>query len=96
MNEDNFNIKISFPSLGREIETDTDTMDKLAKSLKKEDERKRLVNLAIERIKKFQNKNCKGCFFADVKKVGTGEPCCTKPTPAKMRDAETCIDRRLK
>ena len=47
------------------------------------------------RIKLFQLKNCKGCFFADFEKVGTGEPCCTKPTPAKMRDAETCIDRRI-
>lgn len=94
MSKENLKIKISFPSLGREVETDSDAMDKLAESLKKENERKWLIELAKNKIKKFQNKNCKDCFFADAIKVGTGEPCCTKPTPAKMRDAETCIDRR--
>jgi hypothetical protein len=28
-------------------------------------------------MKEFQEKNCRGCKFADAKKVGTGEPCCT-------------------
>jgi len=94
MSGENLKIKISFPSLGKEIETDSDTMDKLAKLLKKENGRKKLIELAKEEVKEFQNKNCRGCFFAETIKVGTGEPCCTKPTPAKMRDAETCIDRR--
>jgi len=30
-------------------------------------------------MKQFQLKNCKDCYFAEAKKVGTGEPCCTYP-----------------
>ena len=26
----------------------------------------------------LQKKNCSGCLFSDRKKVGTGEPCCTR------------------
>ena len=35
MNKDNLKITIEFPSVGKKIETDTDTMDKVAKMLKK-------------------------------------------------------------
>lgn len=44
-------------------------------------------------LAKFQNENCKGCYHADDKKVGTGEPCCTKPTLPHTEDG-VCIDRR--
>lgn len=27
----------------------------------------------------FQTSNCKDCYFAELKKVGTGKPCCTYP-----------------
>lgn len=26
----------------------------------------------------WQSNNCSRCYFADAKKVGTGEPCCTR------------------
>ena len=32
-------------------------------------------------LEEYQLKNCEGCYFAEEKKVGTGKPCCTKPTP---------------
>lgn len=30
-------------------------------------------------LKELQEKNCRGCRFANQEKVGTGEPCCTYP-----------------
>lgn len=33
----------------------------------------------IDSMEEFQLKNCKDCFFAESKKVGTGEACCTYP-----------------
>lgn len=30
-------------------------------------------------LAKFQNENCKGCRFANDKRVGTGKPCCIYP-----------------
>jgi hypothetical protein len=41
---------------------------------------------ADEGLKDFQKQNCTGCFFADDDKVGTGEPCCTKPTQIEAKE----------
>lgn len=28
----------------------------------------------------YQERNCRGCKFADTARIGTGKPCCTRPT----------------
>lgn len=44
---------------------------------------------------KFQLENCRDCFWGDGSKVGTGKPCCTKPTPPEMRAVEMiCLSRK--
>ena len=47
--------------------------------------------------KNFQLKNCKGCYFADTKKVGTEMPCCTYPSKLVV-DPKTgeCMSKRPK
>jgi len=43
----------------------------------------------------WQSNNCSRCVFADVKKVGTGKPCCTRvkgPDPL----GAICLARREK
>ena len=42
---------------------------------------------------KFQEKNCRGCYFADKKKVGTGEPCCSYGFRLEVKD-DRCLARR--
>ncbi len=34
------------------------------------------MNSQEYQLKGFQATNCKGCKFADKKKVGSGKPCC--------------------
>jgi hypothetical protein len=41
----------------------------------------------------FQIKNCTGCKFADVTRVGSGLPCCTKPLSIET-NAGMCMSRR--
>ena len=43
--------------------------------------------------KEFQLKNCKDCYFAEAKKVGTGEPCCTYPSQLEIV-AGICLSKR--
>ncbi|MBA7593458.1 hypothetical protein ES703_00378 [subsurface metagenome] len=38
----------------------------------------------METLAEFQKRNCKGCFYADDEKVGTGQACCTYPQPIKL------------
>ena len=44
-------------------------------------------------LKKFQDVNCKECRFEYKELSGTGQPCCTKATMAKVLNG-TCLDRR--
>lgn len=45
--------------------------------------------------KEFQLNNCKDCYFAEAKKVGTGEPCCTYPSQLDIDPkTETCRSKR--
>lgn len=41
----------------------------------------------------YQEKNCRGCRFADHDAVGTGEPCCTFPGQLQS-EGDTCLCRR--
>lgn len=42
----------------------------------------------------WQGNNCgRGCHWADSEKVGTGEPCCTKPTLPDIKGA-VCLSRK--
>lgn len=41
----------------------------------------------------FQEENCRGCFYADAPLVGSGKPCCTKPTQIEVI-AGKCKSRR--
>ena len=43
MSDDNLKVKIKFPSLGKEVETDTDTIQQLAKDLKNKKKRKKIL-----------------------------------------------------
>lgn len=44
-------------------------------------------------VAEFQHNNCKDCFFAEAKKVGTGEPCCTYPSKL-IADSGKCQVKR--
>ncbi len=44
-------------------------------------------------LKEYQLKNCKGCSFAEKSKIGTGKPCCTKPSQADS-DGITCKSKK--
>jgi hypothetical protein len=41
----------------------------------------------------WQSNNCSRCKFADTKKVGTGEPCCTR-TSGPVFQGAICVVRR--
>lgn len=41
----------------------------------------------------WQSNNCSRCKFADIKKVGTGEPCCTATSGPVVKGA-ICLARR--
>jgi hypothetical protein len=43
----------------------------------------------------FQNRNCTGCELADKSRVGSGLPCCTKPTQIEAKDG-ICLSRKEK
>ena len=47
----------------------------------------------MKTIAEFQERNCHGCFFADVAKVGTGRACCTYPTSIKIEEGK-CLTRK--
>ena len=47
----------------------------------------------METLAEFQKRNCKGCFYADEEKVGTGRACCTYPQPIKHERGE-CLTRK--
>ena len=44
-------------------------------------------------LAKFQQANCTDCHFADKKKVGTGEPCCTFARRLEVK-GEKCLSMR--
>ncbi len=43
----------------------------------------------------WQIKNCKDCYFAEAKKVGTGNPCCTYPGSLVHDLLGHCKSKRL-
>jgi hypothetical protein len=43
--------------------------------------------------KEFQEQNCKGCYFANDAKVGTGKPCCTYASQLNI-ERGVCLTRR--
>jgi len=47
----------------------------------------------METLAEFQERNCKGCRYADDNKVGTGEPCCTFPGPLTHKGGR-CLTRK--
>lgn len=55
MSKDNLKITIEFPSLGKKVETDSDSLDALAKAMKKKKTRKKIVEEVL-RIKPKQGK----------------------------------------
>lgn len=42
----------------------------------------------------WQERNCTGCIFADLKLIGTGEPCCTYCGINELDDYGECKTRR--
>ncbi len=49
-----------------------------------------------EPLSEWQERNCSDCRFADKKKVGTGEACCTYYLQYEMDDEGECKTRRKK
>jgi hypothetical protein len=47
----------------------------------------------METLAKFQERNSRGCFYADEEKVGSGWACCTYPQPIKHERGE-CLTRK--
>ncbi|MBC8276212.1 MAG: hypothetical protein H8E40_14760 [Chloroflexi bacterium] len=47
----------------------------------------------MDTLAEFQKRNCKGCFYADEEKVGTGQACCTYPQPLSLQQAK-CLTRK--
>ena len=45
MSDDNLKVTIKFPSLDKEVKTDTDTIQQLAKDLKNKKKRKKLLEV---------------------------------------------------
>jgi len=39
-----------------------------------------------EALRDLQLKVCKGCMYADKRRVGSGYPCCTHPRGADLSD----------
>jgi len=54
--------------------------------------------MRTERLEEFQERNCRGCFYAEEEKVGTGRACCTYPQPLKLEDGRyappKCLTRK--
>ena len=42
----------------------------------------------MDNLTEFQRRNCRGCFYADEEKVGTGRACCSYPQPLKLERGE--------
>jgi len=50
----------------------------------------------IDAMREFQLNNCKDCFFAEAKKVGTATPCCTYPSQLRVEDSKCQCKRQGK
>ena len=48
-----------------------------------------------EPLSEWQKRNCAGCKFADEKKVGTGEGCCTFFLQYELDDEGECKTKRV-
>lgn len=48
----------------------------------------------IRSFPEWQKTNCKGCYYADSKKVGRGEPCCTFAFRLEYSESGRCLKRR--
>ena len=44
-------------------------------------------------LKELQEKNCKGCLYANQEKVGTGQACCTYPGMPRL-EGNKCLTRK--
>jgi len=44
-------------------------------------------------LKELREANCRGCFYADEAKVGTGKACCTYPGIPQIEDTK-CLTRK--
>ena len=63
MNDDNLKVTIKFPSLGKEVKTDTDTIQQLAKDLKNKQKRKKILkalNAPTQRQSRLMRKDMQG------------------------------------
>ena len=49
----------------------------------------------MESLAEFQDRNCRGCFYADEEKVGSGQACCTYHQPIKLEKGQ-CVSKRNK
>ena len=47
-----------------------------------------------ESLSEWQKRNCAGCKFAELKKVGTGKACCTYPLHYELDDEGECKSKR--
>lgn len=47
-----------------------------------------------EPLAEWQKRNCAGCRFAEKKKVGTGEACCTYYLQYELDDKGECKTRK--
>jgi len=47
----------------------------------------------MKSLRQFQKVNCRGCFYADADKVGTGQACCTYPQVPRVEDGG-CLTRK--
>lgn len=47
----------------------------------------------MESLTEFQEGNCRGCFYADEEKVGSGLACCTYPHLIKLEKGQ-CRSKR--
>jgi len=41
----------------------------------------------------FQDHNCRGCYYAEKEKVGTGYPCCQFGFKVNMKKGVKCLTR---
>lgn len=47
----------------------------------------------METLAEFQERNCRGYFYADEEKVGSGMARCTNPQPIKLEKGQ-CVSKR--
>jgi len=52
----------------------------------------------MKELKDFQEANCRGCFYSDPEKVGTGGACCTFPGMPRIEyvhdENDRCLTRK--